>query len=404
MPPRRTSPRRSATRPTAPLDRGAFGWTDDDDEGDQPSALTAAGPWLAILALVVAAATLGYLLIRGGTSGGDDLTACRTAAWQAVPAKGKLPTGWKLDSTDLNANGITVSIVGTATDESTSPPVVYASVTCYGTAAEAALAANRDAADAAKSTVEDRSGGSDAFDVTNPTSGSKTTVFRVGELVAQVAQAGDASRADLDAISAQVAAAMGDRTAAGTGADGPATGATGSDDPGSSDAPAESTAPFAPELEAALPKSIANPTPGAASAARITLTVDSASAAEVFAQASDPATRALSARIRSLGKTLADLQYAEAFDESGTITVAIRGFRLPGVDATKVRAAIVETWLSSKAEGVKTDEVTIAGKTVTRIDYGDESALEYVYRSGDIIVVIESDNPTVAGEVLSALK
>ena len=95
---------------------------------------------------------------------------------------------------------------------------------------------------------------------------------------------------------------------------------------------------------------------------------------------------------------------AEAFDESGTTTVAIRGFRLPGVDAAKLRAAIVETWLSSKAEGVKTDQVTVAGKTVTKIDYGDESALEYVYQMGDISIVIESDDPNIVGSVLAALK
>jgi hypothetical protein len=404
MPSRRTSPRRLATRPTAPLERSQPAWTDDDDDERGPGALATAAPWLAVLALILAAATIGYVLIRGDGGGAGDLTACRTAAWQAIPDKAKLPTGWTLDSTDLNANGITVSFVGTAADASSNPPVVYASITCYGNAAGTALQANRDAADAARSTIVERTGASDAFDVTNPSTGSTTTVFRVGSLVAQVADSGDATRADLDAISAQVAAAMGDQTASGKSGNGPDAGPGTSDEPQSSDIAGESTAPFAPELEAALPTSIANPTPGAASGSTIALTVDSASASDVFAQANDPGTRALSARIRTFGKTLDDLQYAEAFDESGTVNVAIRGFRLPGVDPAKLHAAIVETWLSSTAAGVKTDQVTIAGKPVTRIDYGDQSALEYVVQVGDVVIVVEADDPAVAKAVIAALK
>jgi hypothetical protein len=401
MPSRRTSPRRLATRPTVPVEPSLPGWTDDDERG--PGALATAAPWLAVLALILAAGTIGYLLIRGDAGGGD-LTACRTAAWQAIPDKTKLPTGWKLDSTDLNANGITVSFTGTSADATTNPPVVYASITCYGNAAETALQANRDAATAARSTIVERTGASDAFDVTNASTGSTTTVFRVGSLVAQVADSGDATRADLDAISAQVAAAMGDRNAAGASGNGPDAGSGSSLEPQSSDGAGESSAPFAPELEAVLPRSIVNPTPGAASGSTIALTVDSASASDVFAQASDPGTRALSARIRTLGKSLDDLQYAEAFDESGTVNVAIRGFRLPGVDPAKLHAAIVETWLSSTAAGVKTAHVTIAGKAVTRIDYGDGSALEYVVQVGDVVIDVEADDPAVAQAVIAAIK
>src|SRR6476619_5994830 len=128
MPARRTSPRRSATRPTVPVERSTLAWTDDYDEGD-PGILATAAPWLALIALVLAAATLGWLLLRG--SGSGDLTACRTSAWKAIPAANALPQGWTLGSTDLNANGITVSVVGASADETTNPPVVYASVTCY---------------------------------------------------------------------------------------------------------------------------------------------------------------------------------------------------------------------------------------------------------------------------------
>lgn len=365
--------------------------------------LEGAAPWLALLALVLAAGAIGWLVLRG-SGGGADLTACRTAAWHAIPSKNALPTGWSLGSTDLNANGVTVSVIRSTDDEAANPPVVYASVTCYGEGAAAALDANRAAAQAAGSTVEARSGGgADAFDILNKSTGSTTTIFRVDALVAQVAGAGDGTRAELDAISGAVAAAMGSASAAGKSANGPDAGPSGSELPlGSDPAVTDSSPPFAPELEAHLPTSIGDPTPGAAAGATIALTVDSASASDVFGQ--DPSSRALAARIRSLGKTLDDLQVAQAFDETGAVDLAILGFRLPGADPAKLRAAILETWLSSTAEGVKRTEVTLGGKRVTKIDYGDQSAFEYVYAAGDVIIDIETADEALATGVIAALK
>jgi hypothetical protein len=200
-----------------------------------------------------------------------------------------------------------------------------------------------------------------------------------------------------------VAKAMGDETAAGTGPNGPDTGATGSDEPLPSDDGSDaSSSPFAPELEALLPASIGDPSPSASPGATIALTTDSASAADVFGQ--DPSSRALAARIRSLGKTLDDLQVAQAFDESGVADIAILAFRLPGADGAKLRAAILETWLSSTAQGVTTKDVTLGGKTVTKVDYGDGSAFEYVYSKGDVVIDLETSDEAIATEVIAALK
>jgi hypothetical protein len=151
-----------------------------------------------------------------------------------------------------------------------------------------------------------------------------------------------------------------------------------------------------------LPATIKDPTPGASPGATIALTIDSASASDVFGQ--DPSSRALAARIRSLGKTLDDLQVAQAFDETGAVDIAILAFRLPGADSAKLRAAILETWLSSSAQGVKTTTPTLGGKAVTKIDYGDGSAFEYVWSKGDVVIDIETSDETIATEVLSALK
>ena len=403
MPTRRTSPRRTATRPSSLHDRPP-GLLRDDDLDEPRSVLETATPWLALLAVVLSAGALGYVVF--GRSGAD-LTACRTAAWSAIPSRDDLPRDWNLGSTDLNANGMTISILGPApADGSTSQAVVYASITCYGDVAATALDENRKAAEAAGSTVTPRTASGQAYDVDNPLTGSVTTLFRVGGLVGQVADSGTASPSELAAITAAVAAAMGDEKAAGNA------GAAATDDPSASGGPIgsddvggvePSASPFAPELEALLPASVRDTTSTASPPPSIPLTVISASASEVFGE--DPSSRALAARIRSLGATFDQLQVAQAYDESGTIEdISIIAFRLPKADIAKLRAAILETFLSAGADGVTTSTVTLAGKTLTKVDYGDDRTNEYVYTVDDAVIVIDTSDEAIATDLAAQLK
>jgi hypothetical protein len=389
MPTRRTSPRRATTRATVLHDP----YDDVQQTGESGGTLTrlsAAAPGIALVALALAVVALGAVFLGRGT----DRAACQTAAWKAIPNSDSLPTGWTLGTTDMNANGMTVSILGPASADGTaSQPVVYASVTCYGDVAATALTQNKAAAEAAGATVTARGSG-DAYDVDNPATGSVTTLFRVGGLVAQIADAGSAGPADLASITRAVAAAMGDETAAGSAGAQPSDEALGSEEPGASGAasgePAASS--VAPELEAKLPKT-AGGTP---------LTVQSASADTIFG--TDPNSRALSARIRAMGAQLSDLQIAQAYDDTGTIDLSIIGFRLPGKDGAALRAAVIETWLSADVAGVTKSEVTLGGKKVTKIDYGDEGTTEYVYGGSDYVIVIDTSDTAIATEVAAAIK
>lgn len=387
MPTRRTSPRRTATRPSGLYERTIEPTFGEVDGGAGNGVLAGAAPWLALLAIVLAAAAIAFVLIT--RSSGGDLTACRTAAWHAIPADKSLPTDWSLGSTDLNANGMTISIVGPpSADGSTDQPVVYASITCYGDAAATALDENRQAATAAGSTVRDRIGASDvAYDVDNPTTGSTTTLFRVGGLVGQIAPAGSPTDADIAKITTAVAAAMGDQTAAGTGGISPTDEGLGSEEPIGSDdlSSAEPTPSFGPELVAMLPTTLGG----------TALTVDNRAASEFFGP-DDPTGRAVAASLRSLGKTLDDLQIAQAFDESQTITDTLVAFRLPGADSAALRAIVLRTWLGAGNAGVKETPVTLAGKSFTKIDYGDAKSNEYVYAKDDFVIVIDTSDVAVA--------
>src|SRR4051794_19034942 len=311
MPPRRTTRRRPLTRPTVAYERFA----NDDDTDEAPSSrLAAAAPWIAVLALVAALAGIALGFLNRGT----DLSACRSAAWAAIPDSHDLPANWTLGSSDLNANGMTVSVVGPASpDGTTQQPVAYASVTCYGDVAARAMQQNRDAARAAGATVVDRVAGGDAYDVVSRSSGSVTTLFRVGSLIGQVADAGTSDSADLAKITTAVAIAMGDQAAAGTAGPRPSVAPTASQEVGSPrpGCGLASTDPgagsVAPELEAKLPTTVGG----------ATLTTESASADSVFG--TDPNGRALAARIRTLGGSLADLQLAQGCDESGQLDLSI---------------------------------------------------------------------------------
>ena len=397
MPRRRTSPRRAPARPTY-VRGGDDDDFDDDDDGFDGGRFSdrflRAAPWLALLALAVGGAALALAwLNRGG-----DLTACRTAAWTAIPDARDLPTGWTLGSTDMNANGMTVSIAGPASaDGSTTQPIVYASVTCYGDVAATAMRENRSAAGAAGSNVVDRVTGGDAYDVRNTSSGSVTTIFRVGQLIGQVADAGTADATDLAMITTALARAMGDETAAGrpgSAAPGSSAGASqvpsGSGDIGQGSA--SPSGPVAPQLEAAMPTSVLG-TP---------LSVDSATGDQALT--ADPASRAFAARLTSLGAKVANVQVARAFDDTQSVDIAVVGFRLPGFDPAKLKAAVLEAWLGANEAGVKQTSITLGGKHVIKVDYGGAGPTDYVYSTSDHVIVIDTSDDNAAADVASQLK
>jgi hypothetical protein len=393
MPSRRSAPRRPSTRPT---DAAFDPYTYEDDAG--PSRLTTFVPFLAVFGLIVAV----IALVVAVTGRAPDATACRTAAWSAVPKSASLPTGWTITSTDMNANGITTSLVGpTAEDGSGDQPVVYASVTCYGDGAATALARSRDAADAAGSKVSDRDGiGDEAYVTDDSSTGTSSTFIRVGGLVSQIAAAGTVDSGDLDRITTAVLASMGSRaTAAGStgqpASSPPASGgsdATASPSDSPSEEPSQSEpVSVAPELEAHMPTQV-NDT---------TLSIQSLTGE---ALGTDPNSRALIAAVRSLGKEATDLQVAFGQDETQTLDILLFGFRVEGIASAKVEAAVLDTWLSADAAGVTKTNVKIAGKTFTRVDFGDDGAFDYVYRGSDYVVVIDTADETVATAAAGGIK
>src|SRR5450755_524822 len=117
----------------------------------------------------------------------------------------------------------------------------------------------------------------------------------------------------------------------------------------------------------------------------------------------DPSSVAMAASIKGFGKAPADFQVAESLDGSNTVAVTILAFRLTGVDATKLRQAIIASWLAAAASGVTTAPSTTAGKAVIVVDYGDGGPLDYVYVKGSTVFDVSTGDPALAATVLGLL-
>ena len=155
--------------------------------------------------------------------------------------------------------------------------------------------------------------------------------------------------------------------------------------------PSPTPAHVVPALEAILPKSV-NGTPFATQ-----------SLTGTDALGSDAASTSLAASIKGFGKTPADFQVAEAYDNSGTVAVTIIGFRVVGVDGTPVRQAIIQSWMAAAGSGVTTSPATISGKSVIKVDYGDGGPLDYVYVHGEDVFDVSTADTTLAATVLGQL-
>jgi hypothetical protein len=171
----------------------------------------------------------------------------------------------------------------------------------------------------------------------------------------------------------------------------PSIGPSDSSDPFGSAAPSVAPSPVDPALEAMFPKAVGS----------TTLTVESMSGTDGLG--GDPGSRALIAALGSLGKTAADLEIADAFDESGSLNVTVIAFKLPGVDVNKLEPVILQTWLSTTTPGVTKTPVTLSGVPTTKVSYGDEGANEYVFIRKDTVFIIETPDQTVATSVIAAM-
>jgi len=357
---------------------------------------------LAVVAILLAGAALILMVVRGGASASTD--SCRSLAWAAVPNVSTLPSGWTLAGSGFYSDGYSTSFVGPApTDSTTTQPSIYVRLNCVGSDDHLALTRSHDAGVAAGSSeVPFAKLGDESFALQDATGGT-TVYFRRSGIVVYLVAVASVSPADLQQAATAVDLAIAGATASSGGGIAvtvtPPPGGTivlGSPAPtaaSGSGAPVPTSTPShaVPALEAALPHTISG-TP---------FTTQSLTGTEAIG--TDPASVSLAASIKTFGKTPADFQVAESYDDTGTIAVTVIGFRLTGVDATKLRGAIIASWLAAAASGVTTAPATVGGKSVIKVDYADGGPFDFVYVNGVTVYDVSTADNSLAATVLDLL-
>jgi hypothetical protein len=351
-----------------------------------------------VAALVVGALGLAIAIAALVGSGGG---SCRTTAWGAIPAAADLPAGWSMGMSQVVVGGLATTLVGPASaDQAAGPPAIYVMVSCYDGEASTALDRSRAAAEASGETVVARSELGDAGFALQGASETATAIyFRRGGIVASVAPSGAVNAPDLETVARAVLEAV-DRASSGIAA-APATPGPASTAPATSPEPSPTGAALAsaspepsaaaPELLALLPHEISG----------TVLVSDSAIGTDVLG--TDTASRAMVAALGTLDKTAADLQVAQAYDDTGTLDCYLLAFRVPGTPAADLARIVIGTWLSGAAPGVTTSTVTLGGRELTKVSYGDGGAASYVRASGEAVIVIETSDEALAGTVAALL-
>jgi hypothetical protein len=361
---------------------------------------------LSIVALVVSTVAIALVLTRSSAS---DQSACRTQAWNAIPDPTGLPEGWSLTASNFYVDGAGTSAVG-PTPSGADTPTVYLQITCYGSDGHLAMIRLRDSAIAAGGTAETfTSLGDESFAVTDSTTGGQSVYVRRGQLVAGLAAASTVGLGDLETVAqavdtslasaaAGVQVAVGGTIPPGPVGVGPTDAPPGSNAP--SVAPSDLPSDFpsdlpsaevhvAPDLEAMLPKT----------AGGVTLTSQSTTGTDALGQ--DAASLALVASLGQMGKKAADLQIAESYDAAGNLDVELLAYRVPGIAATKLGQAVIDSYLADGASGTTTSKTTLSGKQITTINYGDGGPLDYVYENGEVVFDLSTSDTTIAAQMVS---
>lgn len=354
---------------------------------------------LAIAALVLSLAAGALALTRSAAA---DPASCRATAWDAIPAIDQLPSGWSLNGTSLDADGYSTALVGpTASNASSPPDSIFLKVTCFGPDAHQAFARSQTVTRSGGATeVSFPAMGDESFEARNG-DGSAIVFVRRGGLIANLGASSGVDPAVLEkaarALDSAMASAEGLTPAASTGAAVPTETAAASSSIAASVLPSAAASPSgtpqhaAPDLEALLPHTV-NGT------ALETQSTDGATGL-----GTDASSKSLLASLQALGKKASDLQIAAAYDPLGSLDLNLIAFRAAGVTGSALKQEVLKSWLAGAGSGIHTSNVTVGGKQVVKVDYGDGGTVDYLYAHDAVVIDVASSDANLAGQVLASL-
>ena len=149
----------------------------------------------------------------------------------------------------------------------------------------------------------------------------------------------------------------------------------------------------APALEATLPRRLGG----------VPLDRASTTGKAIFAEFGGTAwAQQMTKYLASMGKTPADLYYAQAWDPSGALGLDAGVFQAPGISATSLRKAIIN---SSRPDspGLSVSDTSLSGKQVTVVVNQDSGTTLYLYDHRDDVFYTGGSGPSVAAQFLGQL-
>lgn len=111
---------------------------------------------------------------------------------------------------------------------------------------------------------------------------------------------------------------------------------------------------------------------------------------------------AMSAFLAKNKKSPADLQIAQAYDQSGTYDLLVGIFEANGIAPASLRGAMVDAWKTDYPD-LTTSSVSIGGETVTKGVAAEESITSYWYEHAGAVYDIETSDASLVGPVIASL-
>ncbi len=356
-------------------------------ELDRLTAAAGTARAVAAIALVLAVLAIGLVAARFLSTP----TSCQDQAWNVSPSVDDLPEGWSIAATQYDLSRKTMSFVGPLpADEFTAQAQAIATITCFEQGAAEAVSRSRQASEDADQSVRERTDlgdqGFSAVDV----SGATFLQLREDRIVVYIASSAETSAREVDQLASAFDVALGGDG----GTIAPETPAA-TIDPGlESLEPAETLPPesqAAPDLVAMLPASVGD----------LTLIADSATGSTFLGD--DQGSRAVLAALRAADRQADDLRVAQAYDELGESDLTILAVTVDGLPIAQTRDLVLGVWLAATGPGVSQEPIELAGRSFTRIDYGDGGRLDYVLADDPVVIVITTADPALAEATAAAL-
>jgi hypothetical protein len=118
--------------------------------------------------------------------------------------------------------------------------------------------------------------------------------------------------------------------------------------------------------------------------------------------ATDPRSATALGFLALLGKSTADIHFAQAVELADPLHLTIVAFQVSGVDAHVFGPAVIQAVLNS-APGAQQTSITMAGKPVIKASSTSGGPNAYLYERGDIVFGVETSDEALATEAMSKL-